>query len=214
MNLIDILILVPIAIAVYRGFKRGFIIELFTLLAILVGIYVGIHFSDFTANWLKETFEWNSPYLPVVAFTVTFLAVGALIYFGGKVLEQMIKVVQLTPLNKALGMVFSGIKGVYIVSVLLVLLESYDEKSHFFPKESKEGSMLYEPVKNVASTTVPAIAQSPIFLNNSLREESDSTGLTIDQILRAKEVADSLGIDASDAKKIMEVHQKYNVTSK
>lgn len=213
MNFLDILILVPVGIAVYRGFKKGFIIELFTLLAILVGIYVGIHFSDFTANWLKTTFEWNSPYLPVVAFTITFLAVGALIYFGGKVLEQMVKVVQLTPMNKALGMVFSGIKGLYIVSMFLLLIESYDEKSHFFPPDTKKNSLLYEPVKNIASKTVPAVAESAIFLKNSMQQEQDSTGLTLEQILRAKEVADSLGIDASDAKKIVEIHEKYGEKS-
>lgn len=213
MNFLDILIVIPVLFAIYRGFKKGFIIELFTLLAILVGIYVGIHFSDFTANWLKETFEWDSPYLPVVAFTLTFLAVGALIYFGGKVLEQMVKVVQLTPLNKALGIVFSGIKGIYIVSMVLVLVESYDEKSHFFPKETKEKSLLYTPVKNVSTYTIPAVSESSIFLQNSMKAEQDSTGLTIEQILRAKEIADSLGIDASDAKKIVEIHQKYGEKS-
>lgn len=209
MNFLDILILLPIGIGAYRGFRKGFIIELFTLLAILVGIYVGIHFSDFTANWLKTSFEWDSPYMPVISFTLTFLAVGALIYFGGKVLEQMIKVVQLSPLNKALGILFATLKSLYIVSVILVLVESYDEKSHFFPKETKAKSLLYEPVKDISTSTVPALAESAIFLNNSFQQEKDSTGLTVEQIIRAKEIADSLGIDASDAKAILEVHQKY-----
>ena len=53
MNFLDILILIPIAYGAYKGFKHGFVIELFTLLAILVGIYVGINFSDYVANWLN-----------------------------------------------------------------------------------------------------------------------------------------------------------------
>ncbi|MBI3237812.1 MAG: CvpA family protein [Flavobacteriia bacterium] len=101
MNFIDILLIIPIGYAAYKGFKHGFVIELFTLLAILVGIYVGIHFSDFIAAWMKETFEWDSPYLPVVAFTLTFLGVGAMIYFGGKMVEKMVKAVALGPVNKA-----------------------------------------------------------------------------------------------------------------
>ena len=210
MNFLDILIALPIIYAIYRGFKKGFVIELFTLLAILVGIYVGIHFSDFAANWLKETFDLDSTYLPVAAFTLTFLGVGALIYFGGKVIEQMMKVVMLSPLNKAMGMLFSGIKGVYIVSMFLVLVESYDEKGHFFDPETKEKSMLYYPVKNVATTTVPAVSESAIFLKNSLKEERDSTGLSVEEILRAKEIADSLGIDANNAHEITEIHQKYD----
>jgi membrane protein required for colicin V production len=209
MNFLDILILIPIAYGAYKGFKHGFVIELFTLLAILVGIYVGIHFSDYTANWLKSSFDWHSEYLPVVAFTITFLGVGAMIYFGGKMIEKMIKVVQLSMVNKFLGVLFATIKSLYIVSVLLVLIESYDEKGNFFPEKTKANSVLYEPVKNVSTETVPALGESTIFLKNALQNETDSTGLTVDQVLRAKEIADSLGIDANDAKQILEVHQKY-----
>ena len=209
MNFIDILIVIPIIYACYKGFKHGFVIELFTLLALLVGIYVGIHFSDTVAEWMKTSLGWNSEYLPVIAFTVTFLAVGAMIYFGGKMVEKMIKVVQLSPLNKALGVLFAGLKMLYIISVILVLIESYDERGKFFPKETKEKSLLYEPVCKVSTTTVPALANSTIFIQNALKPESDSTGLSVEDVLRAKEVADSLGIDANDAKEIKRIHDEY-----
>jgi membrane protein required for colicin V production len=207
MNFLDILLIIPLIYAAYKGFKHGFIIELFTLLALLVGIYVGIHFSDATASWLKETFSFESTYLPVIAFTITFLGVGAMIYFGGKMVEKMVKVVQLSPVNKVFGIIFSSLKMLYILSVLLVLIESYDEKGDFFPEKTK--SLLYSPVKAISTTTVPALSNSTIFLKNAMKAETDSTGLTIDQVLRAKEVADSLGIDASDAQKIKEIHDKY-----
>lgn len=210
MNFLDIVILVPLVYAAYKGFKHGFIIELFTLLAILVGIYVGIHFSDGVASWLKSSFGWDSVYLPVLAFTITFLGVGAMIYFGGKVLEKMIKVVNLSPLNKAAGVVFALIKAIYVVSVLLVMIESYDEKGNFFPEQTKEKSLLYNPVKNVSQKTIPALAESTIFVKNALQPEADSTGLTVEQVLEAKRVADSLGIDASDAMEIRKIHDKYD----
>jgi membrane protein required for colicin V production len=209
MNFLDILLIIPLIYAAYKGFKHGFIIELFTLLALLVGIYVGIHFSDATASWLKETFSFESTYLPVIAFTITFLGVGAMIYFGGKMVEKMVKVVQLSPVNKVFGIIFSSLKMLYILSVLLVLIESYDEKGDFFPEKTKNESLLYSPVKAISTTTVPALSNSTIFLKNAMKAETDSTGLTIDQVLRAKEVADSLGIDASDAQKIKEIHDKY-----
>lgn len=209
MNFLDILLIIPIGYAAWKGFKHGFIIELFTLLAILVGIYAGIHFSDFVAGWLKDTAGWDSEYLPVVAFTITFLGVGALIYFGGKVLEKMVKVVNLSPVNKIFGIIFATLKMLYILSVVLVLIESYDEKNDFFPDKTKEESLLYEPVRDISLTTVPALSESTIFIKNALQPQADSTGLTVDQVLRAKHVADSLGIDAGDAKQIMEIHEKY-----
>lgn len=214
MNFLDILILIPILYTAYKGFKHGFVIELFTLLAVLVGIYVGIHFSDFTAAWLKSTFSWDSEYLPVISFTLTFLGVGAMVYFGGKMIEQMVKVVQLSALNKFLGMLFAAIKAIYIVSVLLVMIESYDEKSDFFPEKTKNASLLYEPVKNTSTITIPALKNSTIFLQNALKSETDSTGLTVREVLRAKEIADSLGIDAQDAQTLLKIHQEHAVKNR
>ncbi len=209
MNFIDVLFLIPIGYAVFKGFKNGFIIEICTLLALLVGLYAGIHFSDGTANFLKTNWEINSTYLPVISFTLTFLAVGALVFFGGKALEKVVDIANLTPLNKFLGVLFALIKVLYLISIFVVLLESYDEKGNFIEEQTKEESLLYEPVKNISLTTIPRIKESTIFLTNSLKAEQDSTGLTVQEILRAKEIADSLGIDANDAIELKRVHDEY-----
>lgn len=209
MNFIDILIIVPLIYAGYKGFKHGLIIEVFTLLALFVGLYAGIHFSDFIAEFLKTTFSWNSEYLPIISFTIIFLGIGAMVFFAGKTIEQMVKVVNLTPLNKFFGVFFAVLKMLYIVSVIIVIAESYDEKGDFFPEEKKENSLLYNPVKAVSTTTIPGMDASTIFIKNAFKAESDSTGLTVEQVLRAKEVADSLGIDANDAVEIKRVHDEY-----
>lgn len=210
MNFIDVLLLIPIFYAVYKGFKNGFIIEVCTLLALLVGIYAGIHLSDGTANLLKSNWNFDSEYMPVIAFTITFLGIGALVFFGGKMLEKVVDVAHLTPLNKFLGVLFSLIKIIYFISVFVVLLESYDEKGDFIKEETKSESLLYEPIKELSLTTIPRLKESTIFLTNAFKAEQDSTGMTVQQILRAKEVADSLGIDANDAMELKRVYDEYN----
>ena len=207
MSIVDILILIPLGYAAWKGFQHGIIIEVFTLLALLVGIYAGIHFSDVTANWMKNSLGWDSEYLPAIAFTITFLGIGAMVYFAGKMIEQVVKVTNLTPINKAFGIVFAVLKMTYFVSVFFVLLESYDEKGDFLPSSMKEKSLLYNPILKVSTTTIPALKESTLFVKNAL--QSDSTNLSVEQILRAKEIADSLGIDAQDGKELYDVYQKY-----
>ena len=210
MNFIDILLLLPIGWGVYKGFKNGFIIEICILLAVLVGIYAGVNFSDGTANFLRENWNLHSEYMPVIAFTITFLAVGALIFFGGKMLEKAVSVVHLSPLNKFLGILFGTIKVTYILSVFLVMLDAYNEKTNFLKKETTDASLLYHPIKNLSTTTIPQIKESTIYLNNLYKAEQDSTGLTTQDIVRAKEIADSLGIDANDAKELKRIHEEYH----
>lgn len=205
MNFVDIIILVPLIFAAWRGFKKGLIIEVFTLLALLVGIYAGIHFSDWTSARIEDYFEIEANYLPVVAFTLTFLAVGAMIYFAGKMLEQMIKVVHLSLINKVFGVIFGVLKMVYILSIVLTLVETYDERGDFIPAEIKENSLLYKPVKLTASSTIPAVEESTIWLRNNMNNNFfEDEDVTLEDLKRLKNTADSLGLDAEDIKKLKE----------
>lgn len=210
MNFVDIIIVVPLVYAAWRGFKKGLIIEIFTLLALLVGIYAGIHFSDWTSARIEEYFDFDANYLPVIAFTVTFLAVGAMVYFAGKMLEQMVKVVNLSPINKILGVVFGMLKMVYTLSILIILLETYDERGDFIPEETKKNSLFYTPVKLTASATIPAIEESTIWLRNNMKNDFfEENDVTIEDLKRLKETADSMGIDVNDLK---EAAEKSNET--
>ena len=209
MVFVDILILIPLIYAAWKGFQHGFIIEVFTLLALFVGIYAGIHFSDYTAKWLRETFEWESDYLPALAFTFTFLGIGAMVYFAGKMIEQVAKVTSLSPANKFFGVLFAVLKMAYFLSVFFVLLESYDDKGHFIPQKMKDESMLYIPVAKMSTTLTPALKESTIFLKNKLY--SDSTSLTREENIRAIELADSLGIDNKEDSVLFRVYQQYGV---
>jgi len=104
MNFLDILIVCLLAYAAWKGFKKGFIIELFTFLALFIGLYAGIHFSDFVSEFLMEKMNLSpSSYLPIISFAIVFLAIGAMIYFGGKALEKLIKTLQLGLINRILG---------------------------------------------------------------------------------------------------------------
>lgn len=164
MNYLDILLFIPIIYAAWRGFKKGFIIELFTLLALLVGIYAGIHFSDMMSDILKEKLGLTSTYLPAISFTISFLGVGAMVFFGGKMLEKAIKVVALGPINKMAGLLFGALKMVFILSAAVVILESIDEKNDFFPQEQKDGSLLYHPIKQTSLSVIPGLKYSNLFL--------------------------------------------------
>jgi membrane protein required for colicin V production len=207
MNLIDVVILVPIIYAAWKGFKHGLIIEIFTLLALFVGLYAGIHFSDLTANILRKNVGLSSKYIPVIAFSITFLGIGAMVYFLGKTIERIIKVTQLTPINKLAGVFFSVLKYIYILSTILILLESYDEKIGFFPSKMKEESLLYHPIMQVSKTSIPGMKESTIFVHNLL--DTDTSTYTLKEIRRAKFLADSIGVQTNDSIKLREIYFTY-----
>ena len=204
MNYLDLILLIPVGYAAYKGFKHGLIIELFTFLALFVGLYAGIHFSDFVAIKLKSSLGWSSKYMPVIAFTLIFLALGAMVYFAGKAIEKVIKVVHLNPLNKLAGVLFGSLKMLYIVSVVLVLLEGYDTKGNFIPKELKFKSAMYYPIQKVSTYSVPGMGSSLLVLQQALHTEQDSVATSVDQAMRVKALADSLGVEPEEALKLVQ----------
>lgn len=210
MNYLDLVLLIPLAYAAWKGFRKGFVIEIFTLLAFFFGIYAGVHFSDYTAEKIAGEIDVNTAYMPTIAFTVTFLVVGAVVYFAGKAVEKLVQMTALSPMNKMGGLVFGTLKMVLIISVLFSLVESYSEKNDLISAETRKESLLYEPVKAISLYTVPGLKTSKMYIENALKPAADSTGLSPTEIFRAKEIADSVGVVANDAKELYEIHKKYN----
>ncbi|MBP8960541.1 MAG: CvpA family protein, partial [Bacteroidales bacterium] len=72
MNYIDIIILIIMVIAVIYGFINGFIREVASLAALILGIWAAIKFSDWTALKLYEWFDMTGRYVGIIAFIITF----------------------------------------------------------------------------------------------------------------------------------------------
>lgn len=171
MNFLDFIFIALLLYAAWKGFKRGFVIELFTFLALFLGLYAGIHFSDFVSNVFREHLSVTTEYLPAISFTVIFLAVGAMIYFGGKAVEKLIKIIQLSLINKILGLFFSSLKMIFLMGAGILIIESYNEKEEFISEETKTKSLLFYPLKKVVTISIPAFEESTLFLKNALTEE-------------------------------------------
>ena len=110
----------------------------------------------------------SSKYLPVIAFTITFLAVGAMVYFGGKAFEKVIKVVQFSLLNKLLGLFLGILKMVFFIGGFIIITESFDEKNDLMSDELKDSSLLFYPIKSIVTVALPAFENSTMFVKNTL----------------------------------------------
>lgn len=161
MSTIDIVILVPFIWAAYRGFKKGLIIEVSSFIALGLGVWGAIHFSDFIADII--TGKVADKYVHLASFTVTFILIVAGVFVFGKVLEKFINLIQLKLVNKVAGASFGGLKLLLILSVLIVIINSYDEDLNLIPQETKDESVLYVPLTNLSKTLVPALKENSMF---------------------------------------------------
>jgi membrane protein required for colicin V production len=173
MTTLDLFLLVPLVYGAWRGFRKGLIIEIFTLLAILVGIYMAVHFSDLVSNKINDNVGEVYSATPAIAFTLTFLAVGALIYFGGVALEKVIKVANLSVANRMLGLLFGTTKALYLLSIVLVTYQSYDPNGKLISEALRESSLLYKPIIKTSLKTIPFLNSSRLYLEGKFRSQEE-----------------------------------------
>lgn len=158
MSFLDIIFIIPIIWLAYVGFKKGLIIELSTLLALVLGVFVSLYFSDITAEFLKETFALKTKYLKLISFIITFLLVVIAVNLIGKLIEKFVNMVALSFLNKSAGGVFGVIKAVVILSLLLFFVEKVDKKKFLLSEELTEKSIFYEYIQPIAPTLIDAFS--------------------------------------------------------
>lgn len=155
MNILDIILIIPILWLAYRGFRKGLIIELFTLAALILGVYVSIHFSDVVGRFLVEKLNLQSNHMSIIAFIVTFIGVVILVNILGRILEKFIDMIALGFINKMLGGIFGIAKAVIFLSVIIFVINMFDKKEKIFTEERREGSFLYKPVALVVPSILP-----------------------------------------------------------
>lgn len=157
MNSVDIILSIVLLYGLVRGFFRGFLAELASLVGIVAGIYGAVHFSHFIAYFLSDVFDWQTQYLNLIAFALTFILIVFLISLAGKVLTNIAAFAALGIVNKLLGALFGFIKAAFVTSVIIMFFKSTNEKIEIVETETLEESVLYEPIEAIAPIILPSI---------------------------------------------------------
>ena len=164
-NIIDLIIALPLLWFGYKGFSKGAIIELTSILAFGLGIWGGLHFSDFVSELVID--HVSEKYLPIVSFSVVFIAIVIGVFILGKIVEKFVNQINLSVINKIAGAGLGGAKVLLMMSFFITILNRYDLQFEIIPNEIKEESALYFPLCDLSKKVVPAVENSKAFKTGS-----------------------------------------------
>lgn len=156
LNYLDIFIVCLTALGFYRGFSKGLIIELTSILALILGAYGSLKFSGLTFDFISTTFpnqleSIEQSYIKIFSFAFTFVVIIVSISIAGKALTKIAKILFLGFLNKLFGGLFGAIKYVLIVSFCFVFFENINSEFSFIDNENIESTFLYRPILNAGN---------------------------------------------------------------
>lgn len=169
MNTVDIVLALILLYGLVRGFFRGLLAEIASLVGIVAGIYGAIHFSHILSDFFSENMNWDSDYVNLIAFAITFILIVFLVSLAGKILTKMAGFAALGIVNKLLGAGFGLLKMAFLASVVIMFFGATNEEIDLVSEESLEESKLYAPVKTIAPAVLPSIireAQERDILND------------------------------------------------
>lgn len=162
MNSIDIFLALFLAYGFIKGLFKGLFVEVASLLALILGIYGAIHFSDFVGNYLYDLLNWDKKYVGLTSFIITFILIVLAITLLGKFFTKLADFASLGLLNKLLGGVFGLLKITLILSVLLMYFYKFNSKVEFVNESTLQESKLFYPVKETAVLLFPSFFDEPI----------------------------------------------------
>jgi membrane protein required for colicin V production len=154
LNYLDIFVIVIVLLLSLKGFLTGFIKELFALLGIVGGVFIGSSFSKDIGNFINDNiFEIaNNSALSATGFIISFLLFWFVLYVFGSLIQKVVNSAGLGVFDKIAGMIVSGSKIFLIFSIIAFGLTSVEainkniedkvENSVVFPILVKTGSYI------------------------------------------------------------------------
>lgn len=141
--LIDLVFAVLIVLAVIKGYQKGFVLAVFSVLAFILGLAAALKLSTVVAAYLGDSVNLSAKWLPFVAFVLVFLAVVILVRLGGKLIQKTLQLALLGWANRIAGIILYAALYTIILSAILF----YAEKLKLLQPAAIQSSLSYTFVK-------------------------------------------------------------------
>ncbi|NDV18709.1 CvpA family protein [Pseudodesulfovibrio sp. JC047] len=124
MNFLDIILICIIALFVVRGFFRGLIQEVLSLVAIILALFLASHFDHLVAPHLELYIE-NGITVSALSYSLIFFGTLIVFWLLTKLIRSMLELSLLGWLDRTAGGIFGLIEGVLIGLVGLLFLHTF-----------------------------------------------------------------------------------------
>lgn len=119
--ILDIIAITLIILFFIRGYMKGIIVAVFSVLAIVLGIFCALKLSELLASYLFQQGWVTSGWAQIISYIVLFIGVIWLVRLLAKAIETSMEAVMLGWVNKSLGGLFYAFMAIVAWSTLLWL---------------------------------------------------------------------------------------------
>ncbi|MFZ9980553.1 MAG: CvpA family protein [Cyclobacteriaceae bacterium] len=147
MNRTDVILTVLLLLGAWSGYRKGFLMALFSLAAFLLGLFGAYHLMGDGVVWLGSKIEADPELMPYISFMIIFLLIVIAVKIIGSILRASIAQTVLGQADNILGAILGILRYSFMVSVVIWILTSL----HFrLPEDWRKDSVMLPVVEKTA----------------------------------------------------------------
>ncbi|MGK7394782.1 MAG: CvpA family protein [Candidatus Cyclobacteriaceae bacterium M3_2C_046] len=155
MQVIDLILIILLLIGGYHGYKKGLLLEVIGLAALILAIIGGIKLLHWGIGLLAEYFDAYSSWVPLLAFILIFAGIIILVNILGRMLKNLLDLTLLGSIDNLAGALLGIFKWAFGISVIIWVI---DMLGFEFPPDITEQSFLFSQVEQFAPQVIQYIS--------------------------------------------------------
>lgn len=136
---IDVIFIVLIIIAIFRGLKKGLVVGIFSFLAFMIGLAAALKLSAVVAKYFTGHTGSLTKWMPLIAFILVFCTVVLLVSIGARLIKKTLQLAMLGWFDSLGGMILY----LCIYTIIFSIFLFYGEKLMLVRTEAIESSRVY-----------------------------------------------------------------------
>lgn len=137
--LIDIIFILVLILAIFKGLNKGLILGIFSFLAIIIGLAAALKLSVVVANYLQESMITATKWLPLLSFILVLIVVILLVGLVARFIKKALQFAMLGWLDSLGGMILY----IALYTIIFSIFLFYASKLILIQPEVVAGSRTY-----------------------------------------------------------------------
>ena len=130
MNFLDIILVGILCLFLFRGFFRGLVQEVLSLIAIVLAVVLASKYQHLVAPHL-ELYITNEMTVSVLSYVLIFIATIIVLWLLAKVIRSILEIALLGWVDRLAGAIFGLAEGILIGLICLMFLQTFAPNSDF-----------------------------------------------------------------------------------
>ncbi len=177
-SVFDVLVVIIIMWSVYKGFKRGALVQSLSLFAFLAGLVISVGLTKGAHKFLTAR-----SIIPDLFSSILFgILMGASVFGShvvGDLVEDHAEKVEINPISRYLGIGFNAIKYLLMIGAFMLMLHKVNEYANFMP-DRERNNKLGKGCSSIITTFFPYMkfaeeSEHPVNLPDSQSDDDSKT---------------------------------------